>query len=800
MIGFQINGEFLDLPENPSVELNRNSPIFQQDGFVVEDYTLPITFPNTPKNSRLLGWPHIVENAARLRPKWTCIMWYNGVPRLKGELRAKKPINTRSISANFVKGISQIGEDLKERSLRDIIDESITIHSLNITKSIILNWIPATSARCAIIINGVSFEGVDMDELVSNINADTELTATASNSSNQLTITSDISGEFEPFQVDIPEDSDYVMLAGTPSWLNSYKTAYENYVAEHVGSGRFLKAVRFGTFANFFQSDEEFPLKLYPVGNLYGPDGFAVNVVKADLYNNPITNNINSMAPMVTLKYVLEKIAEHYDITIDFPALDPDDVFFHSFTLDRPINFLGSKKLILFERSFSLNQLVPDIKINDFLKALQIGSNSQMKFDGDARILSITNRGEIMETREYLDITEHCALATDIQLSTKRGLKFALAKDGGDTIDTATVYPVDYIIGEGEREITVGFGTAPMKDHEMQNYWPGYFSYGTTPNYTVAIKQTFESNFSFRIVRYKEETFKDPYLESTPFLWEGDNGLFETYWKSSVEMENNPVTIVTRWLMTREQAFNLDWEQKLRIDRNDFLLKSFNVSLQRNGLSMAECQFIKVPFFSVIEKPVITYAWRGVESSKYCERTIINWKEFENNGNAGYYYIEQYIVETGEATGTVKFNSSSDPDYIAPFEDLDMCPLNIGTADIGKLYISSEAPLSTNDRVYINNVEYDFSNFPYPHTMGDYTAVRVEFSNNTTDTFKFTVKSLVGNTITNTKTLTVYPGNVVNTDFGKQTSSVFRSLSFTTLLGDFDKGDWNRLQIVREII
>src|SRR5690606_11764657 len=131
---------FLDLPENPSVELNRNSPIFQQEGFVLEDYTLPITFPNTPKNSRILGWPHVVENAQRTRAKWDCILFYNGVPRLKGELRAKSPINHRNISANFVRGISQIGEDVKERSLRDIVNDSVTIHNQNFQKSFTLDY------------------------------------------------------------------------------------------------------------------------------------------------------------------------------------------------------------------------------------------------------------------------------------------------------------------------------------------------------------------------------------------------------------------------------------------------------------------------------------------------------------------------------------------------------------------------------------------------------------------------------------------------------------------------------------
>ena len=113
MIGFQINGEFLDMPADPSVDLQRQSPFFQFEGIIQEDYTLPIAFPNTPKNKRIFDFPHIIENANRIKPRWTATLFYNGVPRLKGEIRAKSPINKDVITANFVAGLSLIGSDVK---------------------------------------------------------------------------------------------------------------------------------------------------------------------------------------------------------------------------------------------------------------------------------------------------------------------------------------------------------------------------------------------------------------------------------------------------------------------------------------------------------------------------------------------------------------------------------------------------------------------------------------------------------------------------------------------------------------
>lgn len=46
-----------------------------------------------------------------------------------------------------------------------------------------------------------------------------------------------------------------------------------------------------------------------------------------------------------------------------------------------------------------------------------------------------------------------------------------------------------------------------------------------------------------------------------------------------------------------------------------------------------------------------------------------------NTGYKAYTNLEQYYVDNSEATGVTKPNSVLDPDYIAPFIDLDFCPL-----------------------------------------------------------------------------------------------------------------------------
>lgn len=46
-----------------------------------------------------------------------------------------------------------------------------------------------------------------------------------------------------------------------------------------------------------------------------------------------------------------------------------------------------------------------------------------------------------------------------------------------------------------------------------------------------------------------------------------------------------------------------------------------------------------------------------------------------NTGYVIYQNLEEYNVDTNVATGNVKPNDPSDPDYVAPVEDLQACPV-----------------------------------------------------------------------------------------------------------------------------
>ena len=722
MIAFSINGEFLDMPADPTVSWSRTSPFFQFEGFNREDFTLPIGFPNTPKNKRIFDFPHIVENASRLRPKWPAVLWYNGVPRATGEIRAKSPINKNIITANFVAGLSLIGDDVKERKLSEVIDEVIEIHDQTIFKTIRIIF--NIGGTYKIKINGNAYDETVFSNLITAINTDPAANYTASGVSDVLTITMDDAGEFIPMHVEADEASNAVVSSVLDTWMINYRNAYKDFVTDHLGTARADKKVRIGTYGN--KQEISGTVKDWPIVNYIIGGEFQANRYRNQTLPNSQMENLSSFAPMLTVKAMLEAIETYYGITINFFALNDDDVLFAPSTLDVPVKFFNNETLILYQRSFNLSTLCPDITVNEFLRSLQIGFNAFITYDADLKILNIDHRQPFITARPYEDITTRVSEHSDIQLAIQKGLRFALQSDSRDKVTDASFTPADFLVDEGERTIQAGFGTYGMRTHTSRADWPQ-----DAALLTVWAELPYDTKFPLRFARYIDGD--EPFLDSRPFLWTGPDGLIESYWADSLNLENNPITVKNTWLMPRNDIFATRWGQRWRIDRNDFLLKEFNVQLRNNGVSLSECTFVRLPTFveGSAPPPPVT-AWRVLPSSLRCLRDSNN----INTGQAFFDFLEEYDTETDLATGITKLNAPSDPDYIASVEDFAACPVSFGGYTSGNLYIIMNPSINSNEeRVRVNGVEYTLRTsgpnpFPYPVVMGASTQVDIVTASN----------------------------------------------------------------------
>jgi hypothetical protein len=715
------------------------------------------------------------------------------VPKLKGEIRAKRPINERVITANFVSGVSLIGDDVRVRSLREVVNEEVVIHELDITLTLDLFYISGSTYKISI--NGREYDESSLANLVTAINADTDADFSASSVSTQLTITLDDPGEFNQLLVRTFNETLWSIPGGSlrPLWLSEYRDEYRDYVDLHLDTARLDKKIRFGTYGNNNGFSEGKTLKTWPIVNYINSAGFVGNdFLDGFSPTGQEMDNRTSLAPMITLKAVLQAIEEYYDITVNFFALNDDDVIFHPMTLDVPNRMFNDSSIILFRRDFNLAELVPDIPVSQFIKSLQIAFNAFVEFDPNLRVLNISHREPFLIAREYEDITERCSIPSDVQLSIERGFRLQLLKDNKEKSSDLDLTADDYVFEEGERIIQAGFGAPGMRGHVLRSDWPQ-----DAALLTAWVNLPEDVNFPLKFARYREVEGL-PFIDSRPFLWNADGGLVAEYWSRSLFFENNPVTIRNRFRITRADVFNTVWTKRRRIDRNDFVLRSFTVGLLTNGVGQAEAEWVRLPYFNTASAPEPpATAWRPLESSLRCVR-----ENGINTGIAVYDFLEQYFVESEDPTGQTKINTPSDPDYVAPVENLAACPIEFDGYLAGNLYIIINPDINSNEEtITINGVQYVMrrnrpNTFPYPYIMGPSTQVDIVVASNPKpQVFLWTIRVLVGMETVFTTTRTVGPNNQ-GPPGTENINLTYRTINLAPAF--FDPLQVNRILITRE--
>lgn len=91
MIGIIVNDELLELYGKTRLELTLRNPAFVGGDIdkIAGSYSLPITIPLTPKNTRLLNFPNVVENTAGLVTDVPCQLMYAGLTIFNGLLSVR---------------------------------------------------------------------------------------------------------------------------------------------------------------------------------------------------------------------------------------------------------------------------------------------------------------------------------------------------------------------------------------------------------------------------------------------------------------------------------------------------------------------------------------------------------------------------------------------------------------------------------------------------------------------------------------------------------------------------------------
>src|SRR5690606_24960291 len=332
-----------------------------------------------------------------------------------------------------------------------------------------------------IIINGVTYEEDDMSAFANSINNDLSCAATIHLEADGITATfiPKDPNELSEFWLDWVEGSIWTLV---PSSLTPFWEAY-NFIYSGFATGGWTgDKIRFPTNANlngFVDITQASRWNAYPIVNYYtATDLFAANPIIQALDRTsgratprPRVRNNNSLAPYVTVEYVLKRIAEYYGITIKAPFTGaPDEMMIidHPNTINRPVKYLGDSEMTLYARSFNMSSLVPDMNVNEFLKALQ-GLGYALEYDSASRTLSYVERDPVLFQPSAIDLSSRVGMLEDVQNQPRRGVTLRHKLDNADRI---TGEPLDkdngqkeYVIGDGEKLLETGFSVPMVLDN-----------------------------------------------------------------------------------------------------------------------------------------------------------------------------------------------------------------------------------------------------------------------------------------------------------------------------------------------
>ena len=117
--------DYLDMMPGTVLNMENFTPLFDED-LSAGEFSLPVEFPWTEKNRRLLGFAERIQNFDDLQPYWVCDVYDNGFPELvqakitllekSGDFGFSRGSFNASISGN--KGL--FGTAIKNKTLRNI--------------------------------------------------------------------------------------------------------------------------------------------------------------------------------------------------------------------------------------------------------------------------------------------------------------------------------------------------------------------------------------------------------------------------------------------------------------------------------------------------------------------------------------------------------------------------------------------------------------------------------------------------------------------------------------------------------
>lgn len=596
MISIKVNGEFLELNATTRISQKLKSPIFADDNIIPGSYSFPFDIPLSDNNARILGHLDVLENT-NCQNEFQAELYFDKVLLQIGKLKING-ISATSITTNFVYGFETLSESIKEKTLRDIVSgNSVLLWSpTGYTKTVTLSF-GTENTDVYVTINGETYSqyvtnaGDPPTALIAAINA-----ASATNNC----VASNVGGKLQlvPFENPTDVETPFNIVADSDTWdvetnIATYSSlvrgAVDDFLSEVSAPNDIIRFPRFkntGVYSRAEHDTNEVNANINGQTFINSPGG-SDTVLNLELGVDFFAFNTTSLCPQVKLSYILTQIESAFDITFSGDFIGSSwynkALLFNTVYLDIPVPFLGDQKdFIFFKNNVRIADHVPDMKVNEFLKALQTRFNLAVYFNEQTKQIVMNYRNTIATATSYEEFTP---ISSTPKINNITCLKGVLLKSPKYEDDEYSL--VDELLTGTEREQEI-----ETKCKHLSLY--------------TTISVGYPNTFQIPIVNRKQEAkelilffehfdLDDSELENTTMsadIIEPTDGY------SYATLEANQWDSYLQFLLRRKQAsatmqlqlrhlLAIDFEKKYRIAGINYLLNTIDVTLTMQGIEPA---------------------------------------------------------------------------------------------------------------------------------------------------------------------------------------------------------------------
>jgi hypothetical protein len=586
MFQLHLNDSALDLDQASTTTLVLACPIFDRNR-VGRVFTMPFRLPLSPANRAVLGHRNRLDARAKGEVFADATLFLGGAEWQRGELVVTNS-DLDSIEVVFRNKPVTLWDDAKNIKLRDLLD---TVgpggtgvggtYQFQMSPSLPNTWsfdfgsvgATYTSAPGETLAQATLQFGSVIGAAVPGILAGASSGLITLNSSvvNKAAIEGTVSLTFLGAQIESDDDFENLstfieanLTADSPDVVFPLIRWFGFYAEKNNGD--------FGQLSQPFWS------------NIINPI-FNGTLEKNDPADEPIFSF--SVIPMARLRHVFEKVRVALGIgaleglakNVDFERL----IFTSNYALDWMLEewipdpetgFTTVKKWNNgYRQSINLNHHIPDWTAEELFE--KIGQIFQLWYDLDGTQLNFRPLREMIE-KPALDWSAFIEPEMRQRIGQEKGKKLALLVNKKELF---TPQPPDKIIADGKERIDLGIGTMAMSEYigwtPSQFRFPHTRQKGATEAYGFGRGDDYPPQLLFYRGEQVGMLGSDTYEYATnddkapngttvigemSLLWDGDNGLYEKFWKGIVELDGATEISFEAWLPVAELFSLRKWD------------------------------------------------------------------------------------------------------------------------------------------------------------------------------------------------------------------------------------------------